>query len=104
MDLDIYKKLFIKMADDFGFKLNSDELKGIDCFLPLLQEIRKDSGIVIIKFDGEREENIYTLLSSGKNLGKEESIRLDTSDIEGGLAYICVEYARIAWNWKVPTL
>ena len=90
------------MAHDFGFKLNLDELKGIDYFLPLLQEIRRDSAVVIIKFDGEREENIYTLLISGKNLGKEESIRLDTSDIEGGLAYICVEYAKIAWGWKVP--
>lgn len=92
------------MVEDFGFKLSSSELKGIDCFLPLLQEIRKDSSMVIIKLDGERENDIYTILISGKNLGAEESIRLDTSDIEGGLACVCVQYAKIAWGWKVSSM
>lgn len=91
------------MANDFELILNIDELIGIDCYLPIIQKIKEDSGIVIIKLDGEREENIYTLLASGKKLGKEESIRLDTSNLEGGLAYICVEYAKIAWGWKVSS-
>ncbi|WP_113672700.1 hypothetical protein [Vallitalea guaymasensis] len=103
MELEKYKKLFMQMIDDFGYKLNLDSLKGIDYFLPIIQEIRKDSSVVIIKFDGEREENIYTVLASGKNLGNEEAIRLDTSDLEGGLAYVCVEYAKIAWGWEETT-
>ena len=100
MDLEKYKEQFIKISNDFGYESKLDSLKGIDSFFQVMNEIRKDSGVIIIKLDGEREENIYTFLASGKNLGEEGSIRLDTSDLEGGLSYVCVEYARIAWKWN----
>lgn len=100
MDLQKYKAQFIKMSNDFGYEIKLDNLNGIDSFFSIMDEIRKDSGVIIIKFDGEREEDIYTFLASGKNLGEEGSIRLDTSDLEGGLSYVCVEYAKIAWKWN----
>lgn len=100
MDLEKYKEQFIEMSNDFGYESKIENLKGIDSFFLIINEIRRNSGVIIIKLDGEREENIYTFLASGKNLGEEGSIRLDTSDLEGGLSYICVEYAKIAWNWS----
>ncbi|CAM2898038.1 hypothetical protein HAHI6034_01815 [Hathewaya histolytica] len=100
MDLEKYKEQFIKMSNDFGYGGKLDSLKGIDEFFPIMNEIRKDSGVIIFKLDGEREDNIYTFLASGKNLGEGGSIRVDTSDLEGGLSYVCVEYARIAWKWS----
>lgn len=100
MNLEKYKEQFIKMSNDFGYESKLDNIKGIDSFFSIMDEIRKDSGVIIIKFDGEREEDIYTFLASGKNLGEEGSIRLDTSDLEGGLSYVCVEYAKIAWKWS----
>lgn len=99
MDLEKYKELFVKMSNDFGYESKLDSLKGIDSFFQVMNEIRKDSGVVLIKLDGEREENIYTFVVLGKNLGEKEAIRLDTSDLEGGLAFVCVEYAKIAWKW-----
>lgn len=44
------------MANDFELILNIDELIGIDCYLPIIHKIKEDSGIVIIKLDGESEK------------------------------------------------
>lgn len=49
------------MSSDFGYESKLDSLKGIDSFFSIMDEIRKDSGVIIIKFDGEREEDIYIL-------------------------------------------
>lgn len=98
MDLSAYKIQYMQLANKLGFPINQNDLKGIDCFIPCLEKIKEDSSIVIIKLDGEREENSYTLIALGKILGERESIRMDTSDLEGGLSYICTEYAKIAWE------
>ncbi|WP_027937024.1 hypothetical protein [Anaeroarcus burkinensis] len=98
MDLSSYKIHYIQLAKKMGFPIKQYGLKGIDCFIPCLEKIKEDSSIVIIKLDGEREENSYTFIASGKILGERESIRMDTSDLEGGLSYICTEYAKIAWG------
>lgn len=81
MDLETYKDQFIKMSNDFGCEIKLDNLKGIDSFFQVINKIRKDSGVIIIKLDGERKKNIYTFLVSGKNLGEEGLIRMDTSDL-----------------------
>jgi hypothetical protein len=99
MELSIYKNKLIELSKLIGVDINS--VKGIDCFQPIFELIKKDKSIIIIKLDGEREENIYTLIASGKKLGNDESIRMDTSDVEAGLSYICVEYARKAWGIEV---
>lgn len=98
MELSFYKERYVELIKKLGYSAKKDEIKGIDCFFPCLERIKKDSAVIIIKLDGEREDNVYTFLVSGKKLGSSESIRMDTSDLEGGLAYICTEYARIAWK------
>ncbi|AIF51850.1 hypothetical protein [Pelosinus sp. UFO1] len=89
------------MANKLGFPINQYDLKGIDCFIPYLEKIKQDLSVVIIKLDGEREDNSYTFVASGKILGERESMRMDTSDLEGGVSYICIEYARIAWEIEI---
>ena len=100
MELGEYKIKFIKLSKKLGFNVNIENLKGIDCFLSFFELIKQDKSTVIIKLDGEREEGCYSFIASGKKLGEEESVRMDTSDLEGGLEYICVEYAKYAWDME----
>ncbi len=66
--------------------------------MPFLTKITEDSSVVVIKLDGERSENIYILLIAGEKLGADGYIRIDTSDLESGLAFICVNYASQIWG------
>ncbi|MCR8845340.1 hypothetical protein NQ117_16780 [Paenibacillus sp. SC116] len=97
MDFEKHKQEIFQLSESLDIKLNNVE--GIDCFLPFFRKIEGDSSVLIIKLDGEREENTYTLLVSGKLLGQGEYIRAETSDLEGGLSFIIVEYAKKVWNW-----
>ena len=94
MDFEKHKQELFCLSESLGFKL-----KGIDCFFPFFNKIKEDSSVLLIKLDGERDENIYTLLVSGSILGQGEYIRAETSDLEGGLSFIIVEYAKRAWKW-----
>ncbi|MCM3289998.1 hypothetical protein M3661_07645 [Paenibacillus sp. MER 180] len=98
MDFEKHKQEIIQLSESLGLKL--DYLKGVDCFFPFFTKIEEDSSVIIIKLDGEREENKYTLLILGKMLGQGEYIRAETSDLEGGLSFIIVEYAKRTWNWS----
>lgn len=98
MELSEYKIKFIELSNKLGLEMSIEKLKGIDCFLDFFELIKQDKSIVIIKLDGEREEGIYTFIASGKKLKEEESLRMDTSDLESGLSYICVQYAKYAWD------
>ena len=98
MDLEDYKHLFSKLAslENLGFCYN--QTNSLDQFMPILSKIREDSSVVVIKLDGERSDDIYTLLISGEKLGADGYIRIDTSDLESGLAFICVKYASQVWG------
>ncbi|GED71723.1 hypothetical protein BRE01_54250 [Brevibacillus reuszeri] len=66
--------------------------------MPFLTKIREDSSVVVIKLDGERSEDIYILLISGEKVDSNGLIRIDTSDLESGLSFICVKYATKVWG------
>lgn len=100
MEFNKFKSLVVDLANDLGIKLSRENLIGIDWFFPFLNKMREDASVVIIKLDGERIENIYTLLISGNKLGQGVLIRTETSDLEGGLSFICVEYAKKVWGWN----
>lgn len=93
-----YKQEILQLSELLNIKINN--LEGIDCFLPFFTRIKENSSILIIKLDGEREKNLFTLMISGNLLGQGEYIRAETSDLEGGLSYIFVEYAKKVWQWE----
>jgi hypothetical protein len=68
--------------------------------MPLLERMRTEGAIVIIKLDGERgdgDNGPYTVAVGGSLLG-DRACRIDTHAIEDALAYIIVEYARLEWG------
>lgn len=100
MDYQQYKKLALKIVESQEL-----ELEYADCnwymFLPLLEKMRSEGAVVLIKWDGERgkgDSGPYTAVVSSKAL-KEQFYRTDAASMEDALAYIIVNYAREMWNF-----
>ncbi|MFE6796498.1 hypothetical protein [Paenibacillus chitinolyticus] len=98
MILDI--KQFDELKNHLGIRITEEPpFGGVDYFLPFFEKMKSDSSVLIIKLDGERKENMYTVLVSGTLLGDEGSIRVDTSNLTEGVAYVIIEYAKRVWGW-----
>lgn len=73
---------------------------GCDSVWPLLERMREEGAVVLVKLDGERtqpgDNGPYTVLASGKPLGG-DFIRIDAASLEDGLAHVILEYARKCW-------
>lgn len=68
---------------------------------PLLERMRSDGAVVLVKLDGERhppdDNGQYTVLASGAPL-QGDYIRTDAETVEAALSYVIVEYARRVWG------
>jgi hypothetical protein len=87
-------------AEHAGHAL-SDEWTGLDPVLPLLERMRSEGAIVLVKWDGERRpdagERPYTAVVQGGPLG-DESYRADAATLEDALCAIVGSYAAHAWR------
>lgn len=96
-----YKQLVAKVFESVGAGPFQKELVELDRFLPLLERMRLEGAVVVLKFDGERgpgDNGPYTALVSGKVL-KGDFFRTDADTLEEALAYIIVNYARKQWGF-----
>jgi len=77
---------------------------GLDAVMPLLEKMRSERAVVILKFDGERvgdEDNgPYTAMVQGGLLG-DYFPRTDSHSIEEAVSYIIIEYAKNCWRGSV---
>jgi hypothetical protein len=93
------------IARHLGLAEIANDWSGVDPVLPLLDRMRADGAIAIIKLDGERtgpdDGGQYTILASGGPL-KGEFLRADTVTLEEGLARVIVGYARKCWQFEAP--
>ena len=77
----------------------------IDAVLPLLERMRADGAVVLVKLDGERvgaDAELYTVLVSGPPLHG-DFIRADSASLEHALARVIVAYARRCWRFVEPS-
>lgn len=94
------RKRVVEIAEKEGLSLPMD-WRGVDAVLPLLERMRSEGSVVIIKFDGGRGEGDsgpYTALASGPALDG-VYFRTDSHTLEDALAYIIVRYAQVMWDW-----
>jgi hypothetical protein len=101
MDLKKYRQSVTKLAESMGIISFQEELTGLDAFLPLLEKMRLEGAIILLKLDGERgkgDTGPYTALVSGKMLNG-DFFRIDADSMENALAYVVVHYARHQWNF-----
>jgi hypothetical protein len=84
----------------------SGNWSGVDAVWPLLEKMRNEGAVVILKLDGERtgakDAGPYTVLASGAPLGR-SSIRVDAASIEEALIYVICRYASTVWGVPRPT-
>lgn len=90
-----------RIAQSLGVSPVPEDWHGIDAVLHLLERMRQDGAIVIIKLDGGRVEGRdngpYTFVVSNGPL-RDDYIRLDTDSIDAGLAYVISEFDRKVWS------
>ena len=76
-----------------------DSWIGIDPVLPLLEHMRKDGAIILIKWDGERsaDQGPYTAVVQGQPLGQ-DFFRIDAATLEAALCHIIGHYSDHVWK------
>jgi hypothetical protein len=100
VDLTHYRELVLQVAAQANMDLPMENFLTLDWFRPILERIRQEGAVVILKWDGERgpsDKGPYTALISGKALPG-EFIRTDAVSLEDALSYVIVEYARRCWR------
>jgi hypothetical protein len=99
MDKKRDKLLLEKVMEELNmpFDYSSDSL---DQFLPIIEKMRLEGAVVLLKWDGERgvgDNGPCTALVSGKVL-QGDFFRTDADSMKEALTYIIANYARQKWN------
>jgi hypothetical protein len=92
------------IARSLGYSSVPDDWTGVDIIMPVLEQMRLEGAIVLIKLDGERtadDNGPYTAIVTGAILNGHFS-RTDGHSIEDALAHVIVGYACLKWNWSNP--
>lgn len=75
--------------------------RGCDVFLELLEQMRREGAVVVIKLDGQRSSQSdaepYTVIISGGGLG-EGFTQSNGGAMEEALAVAVLDYAQLAWS------
>jgi hypothetical protein len=89
------------IASEFTGLSVPEEWTGLDAVLPLLERMRNDGAIVLVKWDGERRpeagELPYTAVVQGGPLG-DQPYRTDATSLEEALCAIVGDYAERVWR------
>ncbi len=88
-----------RVLESKGLNANSN-LDSLDSLLPLIELVRQDGSIFVIKVDGEREPGVdappYTVFASGKKVPG-GIVRCDSSDLLDSVKQVLVKYANAFW-------
>ena len=93
------------IAHHLGLAPVADDWAGVDAVMPLLDRMRADGAVVLIKLDGERrspgDAGPFTLAILGKAMG-DDPLRRDVHSLEDGLSDVILEYAQRFWGYRLP--
>ena len=92
------RRLLPDIASWIGLPTFAEDWSGVDVVFPLLEKMREEGAVVLLKLDGERTSNPYTAAVSGPILA-ENFTRTDASTLEGAIAHVIVHYARLRWEF-----
>ena len=95
------RSLVAKAYAQLGEGSLDENWSGVDAVLPLLERMRAEGAIVLLKLDGERrlptDAGPYTVHVSGGPL-QGDFHRTDSRTLEQGLARIIALYGRRCWG------
>lgn len=76
------------------------EWSSIESVWPILERMRSEGAVVVVKLDGERTQKPYTVLVSGEGL-QGDWIRRDSDSLNTALSGVVIEYAERVWSLYV---
>jgi len=85
------------IARNLGLDLSSDR-KCIDHVMPILERMRMDGSVVVIKLSGRPQAKPYTTIITGGALG-EDFIQMSAATVEEATGRAIVNYARRFWQF-----
>ena len=90
-----------EIAARLGFTL-AGNWRGVGAVWPILERMRQNRAVVVIKLDGERTGPVdggqYTVIVSGPPLAG-AVIRRDSADLDDALAAVISQYASKVWGF-----
>ena len=96
--------MICRVAEFLDLPPLADTWDGIDSVIPILERIKDDGAVILLKFDGERkgtdDEPGYTTVITGSAL-EDDFIRIDTNTLEDGLVFALGSYAERVWGLKL---
>ncbi|WP_083682439.1 hypothetical protein [Archangium sp. Cb G35] len=96
-----YRRVITTLFPKLGLEPIPEDWSGVDPVLPLLERMRQEGAVVLVKWDGERtapgDSGPYSVLVSGARLAG-ELLRADTHSLEEALARVIFEYALRYWE------
>lgn len=75
-----------------------DNLDFLIYALPLIHKLQDEGASFMIKVDGEREANIYTILIQTNNKFNDTYFRAETDDLVYGINKVIHEYSETFWH------
>lgn len=82
------------IAASLGLTID-DEWQGIQSVWPLLDRIRAEGGVVLVKLDGERAQGQFTVLAT--HAAKNVFARSDAETLEAAVCGVIEKYAEARW-------
>ncbi len=101
MNTQAYQRLVAGVFQKLGMEPPADDWSGVDPVLPLLERMRQEGAVVVMKLDGERREpddnGPYTVVVSGSPLSG-DFLKAEARSLEEALARVVFEYAVRCWG------
>jgi hypothetical protein len=96
------REIVVLVARHLGLPEVPKDWCGLDVVLPLLERMRAEGAVVLVKLDGERtgpdDNGPYTVAAIGQRMAG-DPLRYDTHSLELGLARVISGYARRFWGY-----
>jgi hypothetical protein len=96
---DVDKRHVSRIAVELDLAPVSEDWSGVDAVWPLLEKMRSEGAVVLVKLDGERAPSAgpYTAHVSLGGLGRNH-FRTDARTVEDALVYVIANYAAEVWG------
>ncbi|RKH15478.1 hypothetical protein D7V97_00365 [Corallococcus sp. CA053C] len=101
MSTQSYRRLVTKVFERLGMQPPADDWHGVDPVFPLLERMREEGAVVVMKLDGERrgpdDNGPYTVVVSGSPLAG-SYLKAEMHSLEEALSKVILEYAVRCWG------
>ncbi len=86
-----------EISENLGVEASSFDAECWRVAAPLILKLQGEGASFLMKADGERSMNIFTLMIEGGSLG-DDYLRCETDNLHEGISQILSDYAQKFWS------